>query len=119
MWHSGLRIWCCHCSSLDHCCGSVSIPGPGTSTGQKAGEGEGEHLKWFLENRERYYLQDYYDIEENKLVGRPLFSTQSLNYPLPLRTEEIHECAKNIIKIIHNRETLMNSNNRININENH
>lgn len=74
--------------------------------------------EWFLENRERYYLQDYYDIEENKLVGRPLFSTQSLNYPLPLRTEEIHECAKNIIKIIHNRETLMNSNNRININEN-
>ena len=28
----GLRIWHCHCSSLGHCCGVGSIPGPGTST---------------------------------------------------------------------------------------
>ena len=32
LWSSGLRIWHCHCSSRGHCCGSGSIPGPGTST---------------------------------------------------------------------------------------
>ena len=31
LWHSRLRIWHCHCSSLDHCCGSGSILGLGTS----------------------------------------------------------------------------------------
>ena len=30
LWCSGLRVWCCHCSSLGHCCGWGSIPGPGT-----------------------------------------------------------------------------------------
>ena len=29
---SRLRIQCCHCSSLGHCCGTGSIPGPGIST---------------------------------------------------------------------------------------
>ena len=28
---SGLRIQCCHCSGLGHCCGAGWIPGPGTS----------------------------------------------------------------------------------------
>ena len=32
LWCSGLRIWCCHYSGLRHCCGTSSIPGPGTST---------------------------------------------------------------------------------------
>ena len=31
LWHSGLRILHCHCSSLDCCCGVGSIPGPGLS----------------------------------------------------------------------------------------
>ena len=30
-WLSGLRIWCCHCSSLCHCCGTGSVPDLGTS----------------------------------------------------------------------------------------
>lgn len=29
---SGLRIWCCHCSSLGHHCDVRSAPRPGTST---------------------------------------------------------------------------------------
>ena len=29
LWHSRLRIWCCHCS-LGHCYGASLIPGPGT-----------------------------------------------------------------------------------------
>ena len=31
-WHSGLRIWHCHCTDLGHCCGTSSNPAPGTST---------------------------------------------------------------------------------------
>ena len=50
LWCSGLRIWCCQCSSLDHCYGLGSILGPGTSTccrGRKGGreeEREGKKL---------------------------------------------------------------------------
>lgn len=64
---------------------------------------------WFKENRERYYLQDYYDIDGEILIGRALFSGQSLSNPIPKTAEEIHECAKKIIKIIRNREQLMSS----------
>ena len=31
MWHRGLKLQCCHCSSLGCCCGVGLIPGPGTS----------------------------------------------------------------------------------------
>lgn len=68
---------------------------------------------WFRVNQEKYYLQDYYDIEDEKLVGRPLFSTQSLLNPIPQTAEEIHECAGNISRIIHNREIRMSSTRRL------
>jgi len=29
LWHSGLRMWCCHCSGLCLCCGVALIPGWG------------------------------------------------------------------------------------------
>ena len=32
LWHSGLRIWHCHCSGFSHCCGAGLILGPGAST---------------------------------------------------------------------------------------
>ena len=32
LWHSRLRTWHCHCSSLGCCCGTGSSPGPGTSS---------------------------------------------------------------------------------------
>ena len=35
LWHSGIRIQHCHCSSLGCCCGAGFIPGPGTSTNKK------------------------------------------------------------------------------------
>ena len=43
LWHSGLRIWCCHCSSLGHCCGAGSIPGPGTSICYGCGQKKKNH----------------------------------------------------------------------------
>ena len=30
-WSSGLRVGCCHCPGLGHCCGMGSISGPGMS----------------------------------------------------------------------------------------
>ena len=33
-----LRIWDCHRSSLGHCCGTDSIPGPGTSICHRCGQ---------------------------------------------------------------------------------
>ena len=32
LWHSGLRIWCHHCSGLVCCCDAGSFPGPRIST---------------------------------------------------------------------------------------
>ena len=32
LWPSGLRMHCCHCRGLDHCCSEGSIPVEGTST---------------------------------------------------------------------------------------
>ena len=32
LYHSGLRMWCCHCHSLSRCCGARLILVPGTST---------------------------------------------------------------------------------------
>ena len=42
LWLSRLRIWCCHCCGLGHCCGMSLIPGSGTSTFHECGK-EGEH----------------------------------------------------------------------------
>ena len=32
LWYSGLRIWCCYCRGLGHCCGVGLILDPGAST---------------------------------------------------------------------------------------
>lgn len=64
---------------------------------------------WFIDNRERYLFQDYFDIEGERLVGRELFYGQSLLKPLPMSYTEIQECIKNMLKIIRNRGQLMNS----------
>lgn len=68
-----------------------------------------EWHNWFKENRERYYLQDDYDIDGEMLIGKSLFLGQSLSNPVPETAEEIHECANNIIRIIRNRENLMST----------
>ena len=46
MWHSGLRIWRCHCIGLDRCCGTGLIPGPGTSTCCR--HHQKKKYKWYL-----------------------------------------------------------------------
>ena len=41
-----LRIWHCHCSSLGHCSGRSSVPGPGTSTCHEHGQKK-RHLVFY------------------------------------------------------------------------
>ena len=43
-WLSGIRTWCCNCSSSGHPCGTGAITGPGTSTCFERGQ------KIFLKN---------------------------------------------------------------------
>lgn len=60
--------------------------------------------EWFLDKnkRENYCLQDYYDIENEKLKFFPLFKNQSLNNPIS-KKEEIKECLKKILDLINTR----------------
>ena len=53
MWHSRLRIWCCHCSCLGRCCGACSTPGPGTASCHRHGQ-----EKKFIKNPEWFILLD-------------------------------------------------------------
>lgn len=64
---------------------------------------------WFKVNREKYFLQDYYYIDGERLIGRKLFASQSLLSPLPESDVEIRECIHNMVKIIKNRGHLMQS----------
>lgn len=68
-----------------------------------------EWHKWFIDNRENYFLNEYYCIDGNNLIGRPMFATQSLRNPLPGTEEEIQECIDSLIRIIKNRGNLMNA----------
>lgn len=47
LWHSGLRIWHCRGTSLGHCCGAGSTPGPRTPCHQLA------HMCGQLKKREK------------------------------------------------------------------
>ena len=38
LWCHWLRIWCCHCNSLGHCCGAKWSPGLGISTCYRRGQ---------------------------------------------------------------------------------
>lgn len=63
---------------------------------------------WFLKNREKAFLQDYYFIEEDKrLVGIPLFDGQSLSHPVPLTEQELTQCLAEMIRRIQNRALAM------------
>ena len=44
LWLNGLGIWCYHCSSLHHCCGSGLIPGLGTSACHSCSQKEKEKI---------------------------------------------------------------------------
>lgn len=65
--------------------------------------------QWFIDNRENYFLNEYYCVDGNNLKGRAMFVTQSLHNPLPRTEKEIQECIDSLISIIKNRGNLMNA----------
>lgn len=71
-----------------------------------------EWRNWFVDNREKYCLQDYYYVisykdETKRLVGIPLFKGQSLEYPVPKREDEVKECLEEMLKRIETRAMRM------------
>lgn len=68
-------------------------------------QGNQEWKDWFLFNREKYCLEDYYYIDTGEdhtahLKGIPFFRSQSLDHPLPRTEEELTECLDEMIKRI-------------------
>ena len=68
-----------------------------------------QHWKeWFIANREKYCLEDYYDIYTDRnhikhIKGNPFFEKQSLEHPLPIKVGEITECLDTMIWRIQER----------------
>lgn len=58
---------------------------------------------WFIENREAYCLEDYYDIVDGCLLGKAFFDGQSLDNPLPKKESELTECLSEMVKRITDR----------------
>lgn len=59
--------------------------------------------KFFIENQDKYCLNMYYTVDDNRIKGKPLFSGQSLRYPCPRKDSEIKECLKNMTGHIEDR----------------
>lgn len=64
--------------------------------------------KWFVSNREKFCLEDYYYIFVDKnsiehIKGIPFFKTQSINNPLPREKGEMEECLDEMVKRIYVR----------------
>ncbi|WGG47703.1 hypothetical protein [Rossellomorea sp. DA94] len=67
-----------------------------------------EYKMWLIENREKCYLQEFFQINENgKMIGTPFFKGQSLEKPLPTNANELRSCLDNILKTLHNRSILI------------
>lgn len=61
--------------------------------------------EWFITNRSKYCLEDYYYIYTDKdnndhIKGIPFFKSQNLSYPLPREENEITECLDEMVKRI-------------------
>ena len=62
---------------------------------------------WLLGNREKFLLQDYYVIDDNRLRGKEFFPGQSLNNPLPFAERDIRKCIENGIDILKKRGAML------------
>ena len=56
LWHSELRIQCCHSYGVNHSCGSNSSPGPGTSTCRRWDQKRTKKKKKSGDMRKRIYF---------------------------------------------------------------
>lgn len=62
---------------------------------------------WFKKNQTTYCLDDYYQVKENRIIGKPFFTGQNLLYPIPKTEKEVCECLNSILKRIQNRAKLI------------
>ena len=58
---------------------------------------------WLITNQGKFFLQDYYEIDGERLKGKTLFHEQSRLAPLPTKEEDIRICISNEINILKNR----------------
>lgn len=56
---------------------------------------------------EKFLLQDYYVIDDNRLRGKEFFPGQSLNNPLPFAERDIRKCIENGIDILKKRGAML------------
>lgn len=70
-----------------------------------------EWHQWFIDNRENYCLDDYYEIIEKDgkkiLKGKPFFKEQKLDNPYPETKEQAQECINEMLKRIYKRAELI------------
>ena len=71
-----------------------------------------EWKRWLIQNRERLFLEGYYetsvDAEGNRhICGIPFFSGQSLSHPLPQTKEEVSACLDEMVRRIQARAEKM------------
>ena len=64
--------------------------------------------KWLLDNQKKYFLENFYKVENDRLIGIPLFKDQSLKKPLPLTQEDIKSSLNKILNIIIQRGEKIN-----------
>lgn len=70
----------------------------------------GNWKTWFVDNREKYCLEDYYNIYADPIdpnikhiKGVPMFKTQCLSYPVPREKDEVEECLNEMVNRIMSR----------------
>src|SRR5690625_1237557 len=55
--------------------------------------------KWFIKNRKKYFFDEYYKVEDfggvKRIIGLPLFTSQSLKNPIPRTGDEVKQCLMN------------------------
>ena len=66
-----------------------------------------EWHQWFIDNRKKYCLDDYYTIENGKLKGIAFFDGQTLNNPYPKNKEQAQECINEMLKRTYKRADLI------------
>ena len=59
-----------------------------------------EWHKWLIDNQQEYFLEEYYSVENNRLIGIPVFEGQTLKNPLPKTKKTIESAISRIINII-------------------
>ena len=62
-----------------------------------------EYKDWLIRNKETLFLEEFFSINDGKLVGIALFEGQTLEKPLPTNTAELTACLDNIIYILDKR----------------